>query len=305
MPENIYRPHRASRESDITIRGLRYHLRLWGEESGATVVLLHGIRDASATFQFLVDCFGRAARYIAPDWRDHGDSESTGSQAWFHDYLADLEHLLEQVAPNEPVDLVGHSLGGNVASVYAGLRPQRVRRLILLDAFGTLPIAENAWPPLLARWLRGVSSKPSMVIYESLEALAGKLRKANRRLALDKAWFLAEHLGRRLPDGRYTWRCNVVGNRSMPTLRHIEEWFACWHGMVCPALWLAAADPRAGAVRAEPETFARVVRELGPQSVHVIPHTGHNMHHDAPAEIARLIDDFLDGPADPFDGDLK
>ncbi len=54
----------------------------------------------------------------------------------FADYLADLDMLLDHYAPGQAVDLVGHSMGGNVAMMYAGVRPERIRRLVNLEGFG-------------------------------------------------------------------------------------------------------------------------------------------------------------------------
>ena len=293
MPELPYGPRKASRTATYRVRGLAYTVRLWGPEGAPTVVLLHGIRDASATFQFLVDCMARTARYIAPDWRGHGGSASTGSSDWFHEYLADLDALLETLAPDAPVDLVGHSLGGNVASVYAGLRPERVRRLVSLDAFGTLPVGPAEWPDVLSRWLRQLRVRPPSRRYDSLAAIAARLTAANHRLPADKALFLAEQLARRLPDGGYVWRHDAISRRSTPTLRSLDEWIACWRAIACPALWVGASDPRPNTVRSNPDAFARMTDEIGRDSVIVLIDTGHNLHHDAPERLAPILDAFL------------
>jgi pimeloyl-ACP methyl ester carboxylesterase len=64
----------------------------------------------------------------------------------FADYLADLDQLLDHYAPGEAVDLVGHSMGGNVAMMYAGVRPARIRRLVNLEGFG-MPATRPARRP--------------------------------------------------------------------------------------------------------------------------------------------------------------
>lgn len=66
---------KASRSEFHPIRGLRYHVRTWGEPGSPSMFLLHGWMDVSASFQFLVDSFTRDWRVIAPDWRGFGLSE--------------------------------------------------------------------------------------------------------------------------------------------------------------------------------------------------------------------------------------
>jgi pimeloyl-ACP methyl ester carboxylesterase len=119
------------------VRGLRYHVRHWPGDAARRLILLHGWMDVSASFQFLVDALASEWDVFAPDWRGYGLSDWGKSDCyWFPDYLADLDGLLEKIAPQAAVNLVGHSLGGNVACLYAGVRPARIRRQVKLEAFG-------------------------------------------------------------------------------------------------------------------------------------------------------------------------
>ena len=101
------------------MRNLSYHVRLWGEPSGrrAPLVLVHGWMDVAASWQFVVDALARDHYVIAPDWRGYGLTERGApvDNYWFPDYLADLDFLLDHYAADQPVDLVGHSMGGNIA----------------------------------------------------------------------------------------------------------------------------------------------------------------------------------------------
>src|SRR5678815_172926 len=109
---------RASESLFLDVRGLRYHVRHWASRGAPKVVLLHGWMDVSASFQFLVDELRGDWDVYAPDWRGYGLTDWGKSDCyWFPDYIADLDFLLQQIEP-EPVILVGHSLGGNVATIY-------------------------------------------------------------------------------------------------------------------------------------------------------------------------------------------
>src|SRR5688572_5770071 len=127
---------KASRSEYHAIRGLRHHVRLWGQAGAPRLFLLHGWMDVSASFQFLVDCLSREWLVVAPDWRGFGLSEWTREGYWFADYYADLEAILDIYEPEIPARLVGHSMGGVIASIYSGIRPARVARLASLEGLG-------------------------------------------------------------------------------------------------------------------------------------------------------------------------
>ena len=134
----------------VTTRGTRLHVRRWGSPDAPTLFMLHGWMDISASFQFVVDALVVDWQVIAPDARGFGLSDwpverGLSGHYWFQDYLADLDALLDHYAPaslhGEPVNLVGHSMGANVVCLYAGVRPERVRRVVDLEGFG-MPAAK-------------------------------------------------------------------------------------------------------------------------------------------------------------------
>ena len=127
---------RLPRHETRTVRGLAHHVTRWGPESDDPVVLLHGWADTADTFQFLVDALEGDWPLVAFDWRGFGRSAWSGTDYWFPDYFADLDFLLDTLCPAGPARLVGHSMGGNIALLYAGIRPERVRSVVSLEGFG-------------------------------------------------------------------------------------------------------------------------------------------------------------------------
>eukprot|EP01041_Mallomonas_annulata_P041695 gene41695-65826_t len=118
----MYQVLKPSRSSTLAMRHLSYHVRHWGPDTSPlpTLVLLHGWMDVSASYQFTVDALQHERRIIAPDWRGFGLTTGAPVDHYvFADYLADLDLLLDHYAPGEAIDLVGHSMGGNVAMMYA------------------------------------------------------------------------------------------------------------------------------------------------------------------------------------------
>ena len=292
--EKMYRPQRVSRSLRLAVRGLSYHIRCWGPEAGEPFALLHGGRDASATFQFMVDCFERDWLIVAPDWRGHGKSERAPQGYWFPDYLADLDAILEQLFPGRPVPLVGHSLGGNAACTYAGLRPERVSRLVSLDGFGLPDLGPQAAPAQLQRWLAGWREPPPPhKTYASVAEMAARLRQANRRLDEAKSLFLASELSERLPDGRSTWDFDPLHRAPFATLHRKAEWAACLALVRAPALFIGSDLPFPPALRDEPEGLAARAAAIPGARFERIAGTGHNLHHDEPEAVARLVEGFL------------
>ena len=137
-----YQPHRAASSRFITVRGLRHHVLTWGDTAHATptrppLVMLHGWMDVAASFQFVVDALPSERHVIAFDWRGFGLTDTpAGDTYWIPDYVGDLDGVLDLLLPDQPVDLLGHSMGGNVVMLYAGLRPARIRKLVNLEGFG-------------------------------------------------------------------------------------------------------------------------------------------------------------------------
>jgi pimeloyl-ACP methyl ester carboxylesterase len=292
----MYEPIKRSSGFFLSVRGLRYFVRTWGEEGAPPLLLLHGGQDGSATFQFMIDCFARDWRIAAPDWRGHGKTEHASQGYIFNDYAADLDGLLEALFPNEPATIVGHSLGGNAGAVYGGVRPERVKRLISLDGFGLPDRKPEEAPKQLGRWLEswraGVRQhKP----YQTLDETAARLIEANPKLDLSKALFLASELSTKRPDGTIVWAFDPRLRAPNSILYRQAEWAACVALCKAPTLFVGSGRPFPPSLADEPggvEARAALV----PGSIFKrIDGTGHNLHHDEPFKVAQLVEDFLTG----------
>jgi len=291
---------RESESLFLAVRGLRYHVRRWPAPSshpGAPkMFLLHGWMDVSASFQFVVDALRGPWDVYAPDWRGYGLTEWGKSDSyWFPDYLADLDNILERISGQDAVNLVGHSLGGNVAALYAGVRPQRVARLVNLEGFGMAPTRPEQAPKRYARWLNELHERPGLRTYQDFGELAERLRKSNPRLTREKSDFLARHWGREEGD-TVVLRGDPAHKIVNPLLYRLEEVQACWREATAPVLWVDAAESdtlkRLGLTEAQHAERRSCFKGLKYVTVR---DAGHMLHHDQPDEVARLIEDFLAG----------
>lgn len=292
----VYQPVRVHRSLTVPVRGLQYHVNEWGPAEGPPLVMLHGWMDIGLSFQFIVDALAPGRRVLAPDWRGFGRSERAAADCyWFPDYLADLEALLDSLAASGPVDLLGHSMGGNVALLYAGIRPQRVRSLINVEGFGLRETASEQAPARYAQWLDELKSPPQLRDYASLDEVAARLRKTNPRLPPDRAEFLAAHWAQ--PDAGGRWR--IAGDPAHrivnPVLYRWAEVQACWARVTAPVLWIEGAETDAHKWAGSAAELATRRQALPGVRCEVVAGAGHMVHHDQPAAVARLIDAFLAG----------
>eukprot|EP01041_Mallomonas_annulata_P041647 gene41647-65767_t len=164
--------------------------------------------DVAASYQFVVDAFAQDHYIIAPDWRGYGKTQVPGTDNyWYPDYLADLDFLLDHYAPGQPVNLVGHSMGGNVVMLYGGVRPERIRRLVNLEGFGMPATIPAQAPGRFASWMDELkklhAGEMDLKAYDSPDGVARRLMKTNPRLGQDKADWLARHWAAENSEGKW------------------------------------------------------------------------------------------------------
>lgn len=297
MPD-VYTARRAHRSEFLNLRGLRHHLLRWGQPlpGRPLLVMVHGWMDVGASFQFVVDALAEDRDIVALDWRGFGLSATTGADCyWFPDYLGDLDALLDALSPDAPVDLLGHSMGGNVAMSYAGVRPQRIRRLVNLEGFGMPDISPAAAPERLARWLDELKDPPSLRPYATLADVAERLRKNNPRLPADKAAWLAGHWARETPEG-FQLNADPAHKLANPMLYRKAEVLACWQRIAAPTLWVEGSDDqltRFWGTRYPREDFEARLALVPELRRTVLQDAGHMLHHDQPEALAAALDGFL------------
>ncbi len=301
-----YVVRRTSRSRLLDVRGLRYHARVWGDESLATperptLLMLHGWMDVAASFQFVVDALDDDRHVVAIDWRGFGLTESPPVDTyWLPDYLGDLDGVVDALRAEGPIDLLGHSMGANAAMLYAGIRPGRIRRLVNLEGFGMPRTAPEQAPKRYAQWLDQLKQPAELRTYPTLEGVAERLRKTNPLLPMSRALWLAGHWARRraLDDGTQRWEilADPAHKRIHPTLYQAPEALACWRLITAPVLWVEGDQTDISGwwgtryTKAELHERLQVVPQV---EKHVVSPAGHMLHHDQPQALARLIDAFL------------
>jgi pimeloyl-ACP methyl ester carboxylesterase len=187
-------------------------------------------------------------------------------------------------------------MGGNVVMSYAGVRPQRIRRLVNLEGFGLPETSAEQAPRRLAQWLDELKALQELKTYDSLDAVAARLLKNNPRLTPDKAAWLAPHWSRRADDGRWHILGDPAHKRVNPVLYRKDEVLAAWRLITAPLLWVEGD-------RTDITKWwgNRYPREDFDARLAVVPDVrrvrladcGHMLHHDQPHALALELACFL------------
>lgn len=300
----MYQAKKAARSEFLPIRNLRYHVRIWGEPApGRTpLVMVHGWMDVAASYQFVVDAFARDHYVIAPDWRGYGLTEvPVTDNYWFPDYLADLDFLLDHYAGEGRVDLVGHSMGGNIAMLYAGARPERIRTLVNLEGFGMPATRAAQAPGRYAKWINELKAyhrgELELKSYDSVEGVARRLMKTNKRLGVDKAGWLAPHWARQEADGQWRILGHAAHKIVNASLFRVDEVLEMYKAIAAPVLAVEASDDSLGQWwqgRYTLDEYHERLKAVRDVRIARIEDAGHMLHHDQPEQLAALLEDFLE-----------
>ena len=268
--------------------GLGYNVWEWDGPGETTFVLVHGFTDLGAGWCEVAPRLAPHGHVIAPDLRGHGDSDRIGPGGYYHflDYAADLDDVIRQLARPRVV-LVGHSMGGTVAGYYAGARPARLARLVLVEGLGPPDQSGAGGPTRTALWIdawRAARAKEPRPL-PSLEEAARRLQKNDELLDEALARKLAE-LGTREVPGGYAWKHDPVHMTLGPYPFRLDVARAHWERVTCPVLVVDGGRSRLNLPEAERAarraSFARH-RHL------VIEGAGHAVQRHQPARLAEAI----------------
>lgn len=290
---DCYVPKVKRRSRFHEIRSVRYHVNEWGSEADPLLVMLHGWGDCGACFQFLVDKLGDDWFVVAPDWRGFGQTELRAPNYWFPDYLADLDALLGVYQEIGPVRLLGHSMGGNVAGLYAGAVPERVSALINIEGFGLPDADPAAAPDHYRRWLEKSRTRPTFSLYDDFARLAAKIARRNTSLSAECAMFVAQQWAVKNADGKVELRADPAHKLPNAIQYRRAEALACWKRIDAPVLQVIGGKQDDGG-----ETMAWLRANAAVETYPVaetatIADAGHMVHFEQPAALADVVEAFL------------
>lgn len=286
------------READLHTgpRGLTLRLCSWGPQRGRPLLVLHGYLEQGAAWQAVAERLPDRL-VVAPDHRGHGLSQHIGAGGFYHfwDYVADVDAVVRHLGGQ--VDLVGHSMGGTIAALYAATRPERVRRLVLVEGLGP-PDTTDELVERGQAFLDGQETPRKHGSFPDLATAAARMREFNPALTPDEALRLATRIARPvLPDdpfvvrpkpGTFTWAWDPAHRGRAPTPFRAEAHQVFLAAIRAPTLLVdGGASPFKLVDRAARRQSLAHAREL------VIDGAGHLIHHDAPDALSSALRDFF------------
>ncbi len=285
---------KPSKSQFLKIRGLKYHIREWGNPGGKPLIMLHGWMDVSASFQFAVDALSRDWHVFSPDWRGFGLTEWAKTDYWFQDYVADLSIIVDNIVPNKPISIVGHSMGGNIAGIFSGIKPQRIEKLILAEGFGVRPSLVSQIPEQYKKWLDCIATPKRLKQYASFSDVAKRIMENTPTINPQHADFLATHWARKTSSGKIELRADPKHKHPKPSILRPTEAIACWQKISAPVLWIYSDSDwlkkfmknRLDIVDSHKKAFENLTEITLDKSSHM-------MHLDRPRDFAEAIENFL------------
>ncbi|MBX7148774.1 alpha/beta hydrolase [bacterium] len=282
---------------NIKLNGLKHRIATWGSPKKPKLFLIHGWMEMGSTFNFLCEHLEKDFYCIAPDLRGFGHSQHTKNKLgyFFYEYIGDVHALLNHFSPNEPVDIVGHSMGGNMVSIYAGTFPERIRHFINSEAYGIMDMPGELGPERMRTWLE--EEIHPFKAYKTIKEIAERFVKANPKLKHEYALFLARHMSKKVRAG-YQIAADPKHKGKNPYLFQMHNIIPFWQKITASCLLAVAQDTEMGKWLGNPEDVLKEVeRRLSyfPKNSQKITfqNCGHMIHHEKPQEFANAIKNFL------------
>jgi pimeloyl-ACP methyl ester carboxylesterase len=246
--------------------------------------------DAAATWDLVAPMLADSGlRVLAPDMRGFGDGPRVPSGAYYHfpDYVFDVADIVEaMVPPGSPLFLIGHSMGGTVATLVAGTFPERVSGVALLEGVGPPDQSPDDAPARMRAWIEGVRSVrargeralPSRE--DALRRLAGN----HPRVSPDVLSTRLDALMRARGEGRLVWRADALHSTRAPVPFYAATYRAFARRVTCPVLFVSGGPQGWHPVDEEERLacFAHLHRAE-------LADAGHMMHWTQPAALARTL----------------
>ncbi|WP_394835966.1 alpha/beta hydrolase [Pendulispora rubella] len=287
------------RSHRVRANGLSHHVLEWSGDDGRSsnepaVVLLHGFMDTARSWDLVVPHLVRGGRRVfAPDLRGFGDTDRVPEGGYYHfaDYVADVEGIVDELCGDQPFHLIGHSMGGTVATLYAGARPERVARLALLEGLGIRDNPPSAAPLRMHRWLEDLRSHRLRDVARgprSMEQAFQSLQGNHPTVPAEVLQSRLPHLIDRAPDGSLVWRFDPLHRTTSPAVFRTEIHLEFIARITCPVL-IVGGGPRGFHVPDEDARIATFVNAARTE----IDDAGHMMHWTRPTQLANLLLGFL------------
>ncbi|MFT7043330.1 MAG: pimeloyl-ACP methyl ester carboxylesterase [Candidatus Pseudothioglobus sp.] len=271
---------------------MKLHYLDWGNEGAPPLLLVHGNRDHCHNWDWVAQALCDQYHIIAPDFRGHGDSDWVYGSAYSHsEYIYDLAQLIHQQGL-APLHIIAHSLGGGVALRYAGIYPENIKKLIVIEGTGGPPSMYAVRPvhERMREWIdetREMSGRlPKR--YPNLEDAYQRMQAANGHLSAERARHLTVHGSNQNEDGTYSWKFDNYTHVMSPYDLNLDQVHELWGNIEAPVLLINGKESGFKHTERPDQTqYFRNARQV------VVEKAGHWVQHDQLDEFLGLTRDFF------------
>jgi pimeloyl-ACP methyl ester carboxylesterase len=282
----------------VPANGLELHVNVWEASPEVTArgvaVLLHGFQDVGASFDLVAPSLAaEGLRVCAPDLRGFGQSGRIAGGAYYHfpDYVFDVADLVDALSPDAPIFLVGHSMGGTIASMYAGTYPERVALLALLEGVGPPAMPDSVSPDRVRHWVEGVRktrARPEKAM--TFDEVMRRLSIGHPSVPADVLQKRARQLARQVSEGSdlFSWTFDPLHRTTSPISFGVGRWKAHAARITAPTLVVGG-----GTTGFHPEDEADRIATFATSRRIDLEGAGHMMHWTQPAELSAALVSFV------------
>ena len=269
---------------------LKLHYAVWGDHDKPPLMLIHGGRDHCRNWDRVADALLDRYTIYAPDLRGHGDSAGAlGGMHSLPEFVLDVATLAVKLG-DEPITIIGHSLGGAIALQFAGTFPERALKVAAIEGLGPPTFEHQPAHVRMRHWIEHMHEmeRREPRRYPSVEDATRRMMQANPHLTPEMAHHLTLHGTRKNDDGSLSWKFdNYVRIRS-PYEFNLEDAQDIWARIQAPVLLIKGAESWAP----DPEKSGRALSIASYESV-IIQDAGHWVHHDQLDRFVEVVSKFL------------
>ena len=271
------------------INGLKLAGLSWGSPGDKPLLALHGWLDNAASFSLLAPLM-TGYHVVALDLTGHGQSDQRSPDSTYQiwDDLPEILGVVNALAWDS-FSLVGHSRGAIISTLFASAFPERISRLVLMDAVGPQPVPEQEFPQQMRKFLLDKQrlQQQSSRVFSTVDDAVNSRRKGGLHAAA--AQLLVERNLRPCTDG-YTWTTDPRLRGASAVKLTVGQNRAVLEGLAVPTLLMLAEDgldrQRELAVSAERHVGNLIAEQVS---------GGHHFHMEADvAAVARRLMHFLE-----------
>ncbi|XP_018520584.1 serine hydrolase-like protein isoform X1 [Lates calcarifer] len=274
--------------------------KVWGPDHGRPVLCLHGWADNCGTFNTLIPLLPKECRYVAVDLAGHGRSSHRPPGVFysFPAYVADVRRVVDGLQWTK-FSIIGHSMGGNVATLFSALFPEMVDTLILLDAYGFMPTDLKEISKVMRQGMDEMiqfekKTEENKRVY-TYERAVERLLAANPTLSEQSAHILLER-GLVQVEGGFVFSRDLRVNFKNIVRMTVEQSLEM-QSMIQASVLVVLADKGFGAPSSESnrqKIISALLQGYRDRNHTVLTVTGdHHIHLNDPEVVAPLVSDFL------------